>query len=156
MNHHTAIAYVILWLRPTVCLFRQELSLYFFFFPLSIQKFLDSVQAQNSRSCSWKYMHCIKKQKSLRQPASADFWVFSSYFLGYVSTFCCINLKQEVENSKICWSWLPETFKFAQLLCFFLQCGGVLFVTNQCVNKLVEKMMFDFLLFFFNKTTFLG
>ncbi len=38
------------------------------------------------------------KLKSLRQPASADFWVFSTYFLGNFSTFCCINLKQEVEK----------------------------------------------------------
>ncbi len=154
MNHHTAIAYVILWLRPTVCLFRQELSLYFFFFPLSIQKFLDSVQAQNSRSCSWKYMHCIKKQKSLRQPASADFWVFSSYFLGYVSTFCCINLKQEVENSNICWSWLPETFKFAQLLCFFLQCGGSFLLQINALINLLKKLCLIFFSFFLTRLHF--
>ncbi len=55
--------------------------------------------------------HCKKKKKklgqlkSLRQPASADFWVFSTYFLGNFSTFCCKNFF--LENSKICWSWLP-------------------------------------------------
>ncbi len=119
-----------------------------FFFPLSIQKFLDSVQAQNSRSCSWKYMHCIKKQKSLRQPASADFWVFSSYFLGYVSTFCCINLKQEVENSNICWSWLPETFKFAQLLCFFYSAGGSFLLQINALINLLKKLCLIFFSFF--------
>ncbi len=31
--------------------------------------------------------------KMLSQPAKADFWVFSTYFLGNFSTFCCINLK---------------------------------------------------------------
>ncbi len=49
--------------------------------------------------------HTVKKKKLsqlkiLRQPASADFWVFSTYFLGNFSTFCCINLKQEVEKTK--------------------------------------------------------
>ncbi len=40
------------------------------------------------------------KLKSLSQPASADFWVFSTYFSGNFSTFCCINLKQEVEKTQ--------------------------------------------------------
>ncbi len=34
----------------------------------------------------------LRKLKSLRQPASADFWVFS--------TFCCINWKQQVEKTQ--------------------------------------------------------
>ncbi len=46
----------------------------------------------------WLWSHTVKKKKlsqlqSLRQPASADFWVFSTYFLGYFSTCCCINIK---------------------------------------------------------------
>ncbi len=52
--------------------------------------------------------HCKKKKKKKRlgklkilsQPGSADFWVFSTYFLGNFSTFCCINLKQEVEKTQ--------------------------------------------------------
>ncbi len=42
----------------------------------------------------------LGKLKILRQPASADFWIFSTYFLGNFSTFCCINLKQEVEKTQ--------------------------------------------------------
>ncbi len=38
--------------------------------------------------------------KILSQLAKADFWVFSTYFLGNFSTFCCINLKQEVEKTQ--------------------------------------------------------
>ncbi len=34
----------------------------------------------------------LRKLKSLKQPASADFWVFS--------TFCCINWKQQVEKTQ--------------------------------------------------------
>ncbi len=51
-------------------------------------------------------VHCTVKKKMLgylkilSQPAKADFWVFSTYFLGNVSTFCCINLKQEVEKTQ--------------------------------------------------------
>ncbi len=53
-------------------------------------------------------MHCKKKTKKkkqfslkiLSQPAKADFCVFSTYFLGTFSTFCCINLKQEVEKTQ--------------------------------------------------------
>ncbi len=50
-------------------------------------------------------IHCKKKKKLgylkiLSQPAKADFWVFSTYFLGNFSTFCCINLKQEVEKTQ--------------------------------------------------------
>ncbi len=42
----------------------------------------------------------LSQLKSLRQPASADFSVFSTYFLGDFSTFCCINLKQEVQKTQ--------------------------------------------------------
>ncbi len=50
-------------------------------------------------------LHCKKtttlsQLKILRKPASADFWVFSTYFLGNFSTFCCINLKQLVEKTQ--------------------------------------------------------
>ncbi len=50
-------------------------------------------------------VHCKKKKKLgylkiLSQPAKADFWVFSTYILGNFSTFCCINLKQEVEKTQ--------------------------------------------------------
>ncbi len=45
---------------------------------------------------SYVYIHCKKKRlgklKILSQPASADFWVFSTY--------CCVNLKQEVEKTQ--------------------------------------------------------
>ncbi len=44
----------------------------------------------------------LSELESLRQPASADFLVFSTYFLGdfwVFSTFCCINLKQHVEKT---------------------------------------------------------
>ncbi len=55
------------------------------------------------------------------QTAKVDFWVYSTYFSGNFSTFCCINLKQEVE----------KTQKSAEAGClkilslpnfFFLQC----------------------------------
>ncbi len=36
--------------------------------------------------------------KMLRQPASAD--VLSTYFCRRFSTFCCINLKQQVEKTQ--------------------------------------------------------
>jgi len=53
-------------------------------------------------------LHCKKKIKKnklsqlkrLRQPASSDFWVFTTYFLGDFSILCCINLKQEVEKTQ--------------------------------------------------------
>ncbi len=81
-------------------------------------------------------LHCKKKKelgylKILSQPAKADFWVFSTYFLGNFSTFCCINLKQEVE----------KTQKSAEAGClkilslpnfFFLQCK----VVKGCLSNL--------------------
>ncbi len=47
----------------------------------------------------------VKKKRQVelkiwRQPASADFWVLSTYFCRRFSTFCCINLKQQVEKTK--------------------------------------------------------
>ncbi len=50
-------------------------------------------------------IHCKKKKKLgylkiLSQPSKADFLVFSTYFFGNFSTFCCINLKQEVEKTQ--------------------------------------------------------
>ncbi len=45
----------------------------------------------------------LSELESLRQPASADFLVFSTYFLGdfwVFSTFCSINLKQHVEKTQ--------------------------------------------------------
>ncbi len=50
----------------------------------------------NSRLVCCHAMHCKKKQKT----AKADFCIFSTYFLGNFSTFCCINLKQEVEKTQ--------------------------------------------------------
>ncbi len=41
-----------------------------------------------------------KKKKLGKLKSLADFWVFSTYFLGNFSTFCCINLKQEVEKTQ--------------------------------------------------------
>ncbi len=38
--------------------------------------------------------------QGLRQPASEVFLGFSNYLLGYFSTLCCINIKQEVEKTK--------------------------------------------------------
>ncbi len=35
--------------------------------------------------------HCETKNSWATQPASADLFVFSTYFLEYFSTFCCIN-----------------------------------------------------------------
>ncbi len=52
----------------------------------------------------------LSKLKSLRQPASAGFSVFSTYFLGdfWVLNFLLYKLKTTSwENSKVCWSWLP-------------------------------------------------
>ncbi len=57
-------------------------------------------------SFSYFLMYTVKKKKelsqlkNLRQPASADFCIFSTYFSGYFSTFCCINLKQVVEKTQ--------------------------------------------------------
>ncbi len=52
-------------------------------------------------------MYTVKKKKKklgklkiLSQPASADFWVFLTYFLGHFPAFCCISLKQEVEKTQ--------------------------------------------------------
>ncbi len=73
----------------------------------------------------------VKKKKKLgylkilSQPAKADFWVFSTYFLGNFSTFCCINLKQEVEKTQK--SAEAGCFKILSLPnFFFLQCSYLL------------------------------
>ncbi len=50
--------------------------------------------------------------KSWRQPASADFWVFS--------TFCCINLKQQVEKTHK--SAEAGCLQLLSLLNFFFVC----------------------------------
>ncbi len=42
----------------------------------------------------------LSQLKILMQPASADFWVLSTYFCRRFSTFCCINLKQQVEKTQ--------------------------------------------------------
>ncbi len=42
----------------------------------------------------------MSQVKILRQPASADFWVLSTYFYRRFSTFCCINLIQQVEKTQ--------------------------------------------------------
>ncbi len=69
--------------------------------------------------------NCKKKKKLgylkiLSQPAKADFWVFSTYFLGNFSTFCCINLKQEVEKTQK--SAEAGCLKILSWFNFFLQC----------------------------------
>ncbi len=66
-------------------------------------------------------MYTVKKEKKLgylkilSQPAKADFLVFSTYFLGNFSTFCCINLKQEVEKTQKSAEAGWQNFKVAQL-----------------------------------------
>ncbi len=57
--------------------------------------------------------------KILSQPAKADFWFFSTYFLGNFSTFSCINLKQEVEKTQK--SAEAGCLKILSLPNFFLQ-----------------------------------
>ncbi len=85
--------------------------------------------------------------KILSQPAKADFCVFSTYFLGNFSTFCCINLKQEVE----------KTQKSAEAGClkilslpnfFFLQCSKVphYFLIYKKISELLFQNVFSHLL----------
>ncbi len=65
--------------------------------------------------CSWsRWLHCkkikLRKLKCLRQPASAEFLVFSTSFcrFGVFLNLLLYKLKTTSwENSKICWSWLP-------------------------------------------------
>ncbi len=69
------------------------------------------------------HRHC-KKNKSwaylkLRQPL--DFWVLSTYFCRRFSTFCCINLKQQVEKTKT--SAEAGYLKIVSSTFFFLQCS---------------------------------
>ncbi len=62
--------------------------------------------------------------KILSQPAKADFWVFSNYFLGNFSTFCCINLKQEVEKTqKSAEAGCLKIFKLVCTTFFFYSVG---------------------------------
>ncbi len=61
----------------------------------------DSGVPNSSSYCNSEIAYTVKKNKklrklkSLRQAASADFFEFSTYFLGdfWVLNFCCINLK---------------------------------------------------------------
>ncbi len=92
-------------------------------------------QTHDCIACIMQYQpsYTVKKKKLgylkiLSQPAKADFWVFSTYFLGNFSTFCCINLKQEVEKTQKsaeagCLKILSLPFKKFNLF-FFLQCTG--------------------------------
>ncbi len=97
----------------------------------------------------WNYLRVSKWWQNftipLRQPASAEFWVFSTYFLGgfwVFSTFCCINLKQQVEKTqKSAKAGFLKLFKFAQL--FFFQCTLMFQITFEkikCQN--MSKILF--------------
>ncbi len=73
--------------------------------------------------CSLKQSTLYKKKKLgylkiLSQPAKADFWVFSTYFSWNFSTFCCINLKQEVEKTQKSAEAGCLNFKVAHLFFF--------------------------------------
>lgn len=76
VNHHTAIAY-----ENPAGLFRQEFSLYTFYFSVNPKTFYSSVQAQNSRSCSglkWGVLF-VTNHSGNKLVEKMDVWVFFFY-----------------------------------------------------------------------------
>ncbi len=90
-------------------------------------------------SVSNHYYYTVKKK------STTDFWVFSTYFLGNFSTFCCINLKQKLRKLKNLLKLVALKFEVCPTFFFTVYYTFYIIIMHPTIQKF--GVMVNFILF---------